>query len=121
MKTLATIVIVFLLSGCKWSNADLGDSYYYLESAEAIDIGFPDGAIIYKSTNQYVFKDIKVSREVIQVEHDDTYILAKQVCCGDGSDTNFFVINKKSDMVYGPLNADSLEMIRTHFNIKLNF
>ncbi len=106
-----TLFAVLLLSSCV-DNADLGDSYYYLDPFEAMDVGYPDGAIIYKSTKKLVYDSIIISKEVVQVSHNDQFILAKQLADLNKLDTNYFIIDKERDKIYGPIALDSCKKLK---------
>lgn len=119
MKTHYQIILSILLLSCQWSNADLGDSYYYLDKYEAKDIGFPDGAIIYKSETKNLFKDVKISKEVVEVKHNDNFIFAKQLANANRLDTSYYIIDKVGDKVYGPLTKDSCNHLRIELRTDL--
>jgi hypothetical protein len=120
MKAFIVFSISILLSGCQWSNSDLGDSYYYLDSYEAVDVGFPDGAVIYKSSTKNLYQEIKITKQVVQVSHNDRFILVKQLTNKDRLDTNYFIIHKKYDIVYGPMNLNSFTKIKSFLKIEIN-
>lgn len=111
MKTLILTSIVILLSSCR-NDADLGNSYYYLDTFYAMDVGYPDGAIIYKGDAEYHFDTTIISREVVQVTRNDRYIFAKQVVGENKLDTNYYVIDKVTDKVIGPVKTDVFEKLR---------
>ena len=119
MKYLLLIVIVCVISSCKWSNADLGDNYYYLDKDEAVDIGFPGGAIIYKSPERYSFKDIKITGDVLKVNSDNNFILAKQNPKSEPNKINYYIIEKNGDIIHGPLSLDSLRILKKDLKIEL--
>jgi hypothetical protein len=50
--TLVIFVFAFFVQNQIKDNEDLGDGYYYLPPYEALDIGFPEGAVIYKSSQK---------------------------------------------------------------------
>ncbi len=118
MRVFITIFILIYISSCQIDNSDLGNSYYYLDGYEAKDIGYSDGAVIYKSPYKLSFREIKVKREVIQVAHDDKFILAKQVSGEGNIDTNYFVIDKQTDKIFESISLDSLERLRKRLEIK---
>jgi hypothetical protein len=126
------LVILFIWQS---DEQDLGDNYYYLPEYEAIDIGFPDGAIIYKGTQRYAYDDIKIHSEVISVKHNDDFIVAIQKTGNihvDKADSKFvhmgsmqyFIIVKKSDLVLGPYNKtkylEMREKLKVPKSLKLN-
>jgi hypothetical protein len=69
---------VLLLTSCGYGAFHRGD-YYYLSREEAIDVGYPSGAIIYKSTERYFLKEVVITGDVIKVENTKSYIAAKQI------------------------------------------
>jgi hypothetical protein len=104
------LVVVYLLWG-RTNEQDLGDNYYFLPEYEAIDIGYPDGAIIYKSSQRNVFSDVKIHRTVIGVNKNKDFIIAIQhddsvnVKCMQSTvldSLHYFIIAKQTDKVYGP-------------------
>lgn len=100
----------------------LGDNYYYLPSYEAIDIGYQEGSIIYKSKTKNVFNNIKVPGEVLYVNYDENFIIAVQnsnVNIKEAKDKrlNYFIIVKKSDIVLGPMNRQNYLMKRVEFGV----
>ena len=119
MKYLLLMIIVCILSSCKWSNANLGDNYYYLDKDEAVDVGFPGGAIIYKSTERYVFKDIKISGDVLKVKSDNQFIIAEQIPKSNPNRINYYIIQKKENIIYGPLSCDSLNIMINELKVGL--
>ncbi len=118
------LIAVLLLTSCGYSDAFLGDGYYYLSVEEAIDVGYPDGAIIYKSTERYFFKDVVITGDVIKVENNKSYIAAKQIDRITDS-INYFLIDKISNINHGPFDLDSLRILikkfDTNLEIKSNF
>lgn len=115
-KWIIAIVIIFLLVVLYLTWADeqnLGDNYYYLPIYEAVDIGYPEGAIIYKSLQKNVFSDVKIHRNVISVNKNKEFIIAiqqddsvniksAQTNVLDSNYLHYFIIAKQTDMVYGP-------------------
>ena len=108
-----------MLSSCKWSDSNLGDNYYYLDKYEAIDIGFPDGAIIYKSQQENVFYNVIVHGNVVNVGFNDQFIIVKQIPINHPMDTCYFIILKNTDQVYGPLQFGTFRKITKVFDISL--
>jgi hypothetical protein len=111
---LSSVVLLIIFS--EKDEQILGDNYYYLPKYEAKDVGYPGGGIIYKSNQKYSFTDIKINGNVVEVHSNDDFIIAIQ-----NSDTSYleskhktvskantplyyYIINKKSDIVYGPFN-----------------
>ncbi len=112
MKNWIILVICIITGFALWvlfkmdfDDQSLGKEYYYLPAYEAKDIGYPGGAIIYKSLQKYSFNDIKVEGEVVQVKKDDKYITALRKPIADSSNLSiaeYYIINKEIDKVYGP-------------------
>jgi hypothetical protein len=117
-RTFLLTLITISLSSCQ-DESHLGNSYYYLDSFEAIDVGFPDGAIIYKGDKELHFDTTIISKEVIMVTHNDKFIFAKQLATSDIHDTNYYYIDKYSEVVYGPLTLDSSKKISALLNTGL--
>ena len=133
IKWIITIVIILLLvvlclilGGVNEQN--LGDNYYYLPEYEAIDIGYPYGAIIYKSEQRYVFNDVKIHRNVISINKNKQFIIAIQqddsinIKSGqsnvlDSNHLHYFIILKKTDVVYGPLSK--IEYMKKRDELKI--
>ncbi|NCA85794.1 MAG: DUF3997 domain-containing protein [Clostridia bacterium] len=114
--SLAIITLVF------WGNdeQDLGDNYYYLPDYEAIDIGFPNGAIIYKATQKNVFNDVKVHGSVVDVNSDSDFIIASQKIGSSyvGKDSLlYYIIVKKTDLISGPYNKEEYLQKREELSI----
>ncbi|MEQ8572605.1 hypothetical protein [Fulvivirga sp.] len=102
----ATLLMLILLTLKLYDQDDqsLGDNYYYLPKYEAEDIGFPNGAVIYKANEKYKFNDIKIGNEVISVTSNAYHILAiqKNEDTHNDSTFNYYLIVKKTDSTYGP-------------------
>lgn len=79
MKTYLSILIIasFLLQSCQ-NDENLGDNYHVLSGYEAKDVGYPYGAIIYKSNQKYSFKEVIIYSDVIAYKSDDAYIIILQ-------------------------------------------
>jgi hypothetical protein len=119
MKLFTLILFAALIFSSCADKSDLGNSYYYLDPFEAMDVGYPDGAIIYKSNKKLFFDTIIISKEVVQAIHNDKFILAKQLVDKNSLDTNYYIIDKKIDKVYGPTNLDSCEKLKLSLNAEL--
>lgn len=130
------IVSILILLYFIWnkSEQELGDSYYFLPKYEAIDIGYPGGAIVYKSSHKYVFSDIKITKDVICAKSNGDYIIAIQQTKSHNRDRaqtdsmiddslKYYIINKKLDKVYGPYSKDEYLEKRVALKIpkKLSF
>ena len=71
-------------------------------------MGFPEGAIIYKSSQKNLFSDIKIQGEVISINYDKDFIVAVQQKKSSAELVKdkmlyYFIIEKKLDNVIGPL------------------
>jgi hypothetical protein len=120
MKKYLILISFFLLTACQWNDAGLGNHYYYLNPDEAVDVGYPGGAIIYKSAQEYSYSDVKVRGNVIKVHFNERFIVALQKPLEKKTDTiRYFLINKTNDRVYGPCTADSLKMLMRKLGVKL--
>jgi hypothetical protein len=132
-KRIIAIVIIFLLVVLylTWGGADeqnLGDNYYYLPKYEAVDIGYPEGAIIYKSAQKNVFSDVKIHRNVISVNKNKEFIIAIQQDDSVNIKSiqsnalysnylHYFIIAKQTDMVYGPFSI--IEYLKKRDELKI--
>lgn len=104
------LLSVFLLLVFGRDEQDLGDNYYYLPEYEAIDVGYPGGAIVYKSSQKYLYSDIKIKGDVISVNSNKDFVIAIQKIDSSNMekthsvivDLQFYIIVKSSDLVYGP-------------------
>jgi hypothetical protein len=122
MKKWMIAIFVILLSGVLFfiwgvDEQNLGDNYYYLPKYEAVDIGYPGGAIIYKSAQKNIFSDIKIHGNVISVDNNKDFIIAIQNAdssniektnssIAEKNSLNYFIIVKKSNLIYGPFNKE---------------
>ena len=123
---LLLVVLYLILGGVNEQN--LGDNYYYLPEYEAIDVGYPEGAIIYKSEQRYVISDVKIHRNVISVNKNKQFIIAiqqdesvniKSIQSNvlDSIYLHYFIIVKQTDMVYGPFNK--IEYLKKRDELKI--
>ena len=134
MKKLITAIVIILLLVVlcliwrRGNEQDLGDNYFYLPRYEAVDIGYPDGAIIYKSAERNVFSDVKIRGNVISVEKNRDFIVAIQQDDSvniksvqskvlDSIYLHYFIIAKQTDMVYGPFSKIEYLKKREELNI----
>lgn len=124
MKISLLIVFMVLLIGAIVSltitdDQDLGDGYYYLPNYEAIDIGYPDGPIIYRSTQKRYFMEVIIKDNIHNVVSNRKYIVVyakeKEKCSLSDSkrgNDRYYIINKKSGKVEGPIgNHEFLERV----------
>ncbi|HET9058202.1 MAG TPA: DUF3997 domain-containing protein [Chitinophagaceae bacterium] len=121
-KWIITIAVILFLGILffiirRSDDQNLGDNYYYLPEYEAIDVGYPGGAIIYKSTQKYLFSNVKISGNIISVNTNKDYIIALQQKIDsvfDKTSSNitekdslkYFIIQKKADLLFGPYSKD---------------
>jgi hypothetical protein len=118
------LLVVLYLTWGRGNEQDLGDNYFYLPKYEAVDIGYPDGAIIYKSTERNVFSDVKIHRNVISVDKNKDFIIAiqqddsvTQPKAQDSKYLHYFIIAKQTDMVYGPFSK--IEYLKKREELKI--
>tara|TARA_R110000868_G_scaffold226734_4_gene479416 strand:+ start:622 stop:954 length:333 start_codon:yes stop_codon:yes gene_type:complete len=108
-----------LFSGCVWSEAELGDDYYWLPKYEAIDVGYPNSeAIVYKSYDRWVFKDIKINGDVVKINSDSKHIIAKRKL-NNTEKFEFYIIDKKLDSVIGPSDYKTFLEVKDKLKIDL--
>lgn len=117
------LVVLFLIFGSA-NEQDLGDNYYYLPEYEAVDIGYPNGAIIYKSPQRYLFRDVIIHKTVISVNKNKDFIIAiqqndsvNQSNVLDSICLHYFIIVKQADEVYGPFSK--IEYLRKREELKI--
>ena len=84
--------------------------YYYLPEEESKDVGYPYGAIIYKSDKEYAFENTIVYSDVEECVSSDKYILVYQ---------------KPNKILISKLIGDNLKILDSNLimtkNIKLLF
>lgn len=112
--SLSVIILFFVV----YEPDYLGDNYYYLSPDEAYDIGSSNGAIIYKSNDRFVFEYIIIEEEVVEVDYDDDYIVALQK--RDSTVFHYFIINKKTDSLFGPFVQSEFKKKRDQLGLDLN-
>lgn len=185
-KLLILFVVLNLLSCIEEKNSK---RYYYLPMDDAIDVGYPFGSIVYKSTQKNSYEDVLIYSDVEKYESDSRYILVEQrpnrklmdknikddlsfwsnYCVENKKDTvinvfgdkmsikhinnlltkhsgnnlqrvsdsimnnnaslksifknklNYYLIDKKSDALYGPMNKNELSKIRARKGVTLTF
>lgn len=54
------------------------ENYYYLSQDEALDVGYPYGSIIYKSSQQYSYSDILITSNIIAFKENSKFATVKQ-------------------------------------------
>jgi len=118
-------IIFCIISSCKWSNADLGDNYFYLDKDEAVDVGFSDGAIIYNSPERYFYEKIIITGDVLKVNSDNKFIIAiRDPLTSRDNNTGileYFIIQKKNDSLIGPLTNEKFYETISNLRINLEF
>ena len=121
-KWIITISVIILLCGVlffviKSDEQDLGDNYFYLPKYEAIDLGYPGGGMVYKSSEKYLFKEIKITGNVAEAYSNKDFIIASQNTDTSYNKTmhsnvakrkltQYFIIEKKTDILFGPYNKE---------------
>lgn len=112
IKNKLIFFVCLMMSSClSWSEEELGDGYYYLPYYEAIDVGYNDGSVVYKSTQKLYFQTILIQGGIIEVKKDEKYILIGQNKQQHDLDYEtkvyyYWIINKHSSSVYGPYTLD---------------
>ncbi|WP_289056288.1 hypothetical protein, partial [uncultured Carboxylicivirga sp.] len=121
-----TVFQIFLLSliSISCNDRDLGDGYFYLPKYESIDIGYPNcEAILYKSTAEYVFSNVRIRGDVIEVKSNSKYIIVKRDPLIEYDKNTgiieYYVLLKDNDSLIGPLNKILFEKKIDNLNIKL--
>lgn len=72
------VCIVTLLGITSCDRNNNLESYYYLDKGEALDVGYPYGAIVYKSPEEYLYRDVIIGGNVLAFKQNSKYIVAKQ-------------------------------------------
>ncbi len=115
---MVVVFVVFLYYN--WYNdRDLWDWYYYLPLYEAIDIWYPEKtALIYKSRRMYLFSNIKITWDIINVKYNDDFIVFSKKM----EDNLFkcFIIDKKSNQILGPFTTYDFVSYARRLNVSLN-
>lgn len=119
MRKFVYLLVLLVTVGCI-DQADLGKGYYYLSEYDAVDIGYPDGAIIYKSVEKNVFSDIILKETVKNAKSDDNYIIALQLPKNEKV-SRYFIIDKFSGRIFGPLDEKSFNEWKLKLGIEINF
>ena len=98
---------LFFLLKSEREYGDLGDHYFYMSEYDAMDMGVPDGAFIYKSRekNSWGDNEIKIHRDVIKAKNDKDFIIAIRRKKQNGT-LQYYIIAKYSDTVYGPFQKE---------------
>ena len=135
MKKLIVPIIVSIFIGAllffAYDNDEqnLGDNYFYLPKYEAIDMGYPGGAIIYKSTQKYHFDQVKIPGNVTKTNANEDFIIAernndisyqghiKSVALNKQILTSYYIIIKKTNCILGPFTQTEYLSKRKTLNI----
>ncbi len=125
-NTTRLLILIFALICFSCSNRDLGDGYYFLPKYESVDVGYPNGeAIIYKSNQEYIFSEVKIRGDVVNVKSDTEFIIAKrdpQISRDNNTGLiEYYIIIKKNDSVIGPLNQEIFKKTIGDNGINLEF
>lgn len=72
---ISVVVFVFLIS-C--GAQGYKENYFYLSRYEALDVGYPYGAIVYKSPEEYLYRNVIIGGNVLIFKQNSKYIVAKQ-------------------------------------------
>lgn len=124
MKKASIHILLLALFFCSCNDRELGDGYYHLPKYEAVDVGYPE-AIVYKSGQEYHFKDVKIRGDVVEVKADSKFIIAKRDPLVR-FDTNsgiieFYVILKQNDSLIGPLTTEQFDETAGRLGVNLEF
>lgn len=119
------LVIITLVIINRNDEQILGEDYYYLPNYEAKDLGFPGGGIIYKSKRKYLYSDVKIRGNVVEVNSDNNFIIASQntdtlyvgINNSVKSNLKYYIIIKEKDSVYGPY--DLKEYLSKRLELKI--
>ena len=85
---------------------DLGGGYYFLPQEEAIDVGFPGGAVIYKGPRKYVFNEVLLEGDIGEVYKGNAVVLVSTGVNSLG-EMSYFVIHKSLDSLLGPFDKEA--------------
>ncbi|WP_179321140.1 DUF3997 domain-containing protein [Winogradskyella helgolandensis] len=126
MKKAYLHILILLFTCISCSDRKLGNDYYYLPKYESIDVGYPDSeAIVYKSNQEYVFNDIKIRGDVLEVDFNSKYIIIKRdplISRDENSGIiEYYIIEKKSDKIFGPMTENDFDKKIVELNINLEF
>ncbi len=119
-KLIITIFVTIFISSTLYLILDsdeqnLGDNYFYLPEYEAIDFGFPNGSVIYKSEQKYIFTNVKIQGDILLVNSDENFIVAIQKI--KNINKQYFIIEKKTDLIHGPHNKKDYLQKRAELGI----
>lgn len=102
-----------------------GERYYYLPEYEAYDLGFPDGGIIYKSSEHNVFSQIIIHGNVVAMNENSAFIIALQRNNESTANStlhsmNYYIIDRKTDAIYGPYKEEEYLVKREELQVPRN-
>ena len=105
------ISLFFLTMSSCFSEAELGNGYYYLSNYDAIDVGYNEGSLIYKSTQKSYYQTILIQGGILEVTKDRDFILVgqnkQQVDLKHKTAVYYYwIINKNNSEIFGPLTFD---------------
>ena len=126
MKKILLHILVLTLTCTSCSDRELGDGYFFLPKYESIDVGYPDSeAIIYKSDQEYLFSDIKIRGDVIEVNSNSRFIIAKRdpllSLDKNSGKIEYYIIDKKIDKTFDPLTKDDFIKQTKNLGLDLEF
>jgi hypothetical protein len=101
---------------------DLGNGYWKISEAEAIDVGLASGSIVFKSINnkKNLIDSIIVSENVIKCSFNENYIaVLKENHKLRNNKLEYFIVKKSTGFVSGPLNKIDFEKMKKSSNIVL--
>ncbi len=122
--SLHILILLFICFSC--NDRELGNDYYFLPKYESIDVGYPNSeAIVYKSNQEYVYSDIKIQGDVLEVNFNSKYIIAKRNPLINRDENlgliEYYIIEKKRDKIFGPLTEESFDKKTVELKINLEF
>lgn len=119
-------ILILLLICYSCSDRKLGNNYYFLPKYESIDVGYSESeAIVYKSNQEYIFSNIIIRGDVLEVSFNSNYIIAKRdpLISRDKNSglIEYYIIDKKNDKLFGPLTKNDFDIKTVELNINLDF
>lgn len=126
MKKTYLYILILLFTFISCSERKLGKDYYFLPKYDSIDLGYPNSeAIIYKSNEENVFSDIIIQGDVLEVNFNSKYIISKRnplISRNENSGLiEYYIIEKKSDKIFGPLTENEFHKKTVELNTGLAF
>ncbi len=127
-KWIIAILVTLLLCGVLFlimrnDEQILGENYYYLPEYEAYDVGYPEGGIIYKSSEKNLFSNVIIHGNVIRMNDNKNFIIAMQLKDDSAKIDkqqllHYFIIEKKSDLIYGPFKKEEYLQKREELGVQ---